>query len=351
MKNFVLCQLAFLTILHADPLWIHVSPQGDDTAFGSKEAPFASLERARDEIRTLKKDTGLPAEGVVVWLHGGVHNRTETFVLGTDDSGEAGAPVAYRSQPGESAQLSSGRPVPVEAWKPLSPQAAKRVHPKVEVSALFEVNYDALGVKNGERLAKSSQSSGAPECFVLFANGRRQTLSQWPNLDEKITDANDPGWATPNGTRDNHSFHFAAGGKPANGDTTNEIDLDGTERSKRWMARLESGNDLWLRGHWRTPWAPRLSLVSEINLEEKWIRLADIPPGGMGSKYTKTFTAHDGGNYRMGSGAERFYALNLLEEIDQPGEYAIDFKDRRIYFYPPADLKSLKLTIADSSNP
>ncbi|MGJ8723459.1 MAG: right-handed parallel beta-helix repeat-containing protein [Roseibacillus sp.] len=351
MKKLLSILLFSASSLLAAPHSLHVSPTGDDTAQGSKEAPFASLERARDELRKLKSLSKESTSGFVVWIHGGVHERTQPFLLSTEDSGVEGTPISYRSLAGQSATLSSDKRIPFEAWKPLSPQANKRVHPHINSNSLYELDYDAFKIQNGEQLAKAKDSAGAPESFILFANGKRQGLSQWPNLDEKITESNDPGWTTPNGTRDNLSFHFGSGGQPSNEDELNELDSDGTQRSARWQARLNSGHELWLRGHWRTPWAPRLSLVTAINTEEKWIQLASVPPGGMGSKYTQTFTAHDGKEYRTGSGEERYYALNMLEEIDQPGEYAIDFKDRRVYYYPPADLKTLEVTIADLATP
>ncbi|MGC6426278.1 MAG: right-handed parallel beta-helix repeat-containing protein [Akkermansiaceae bacterium] len=351
MKRFLILLFLLSGWLLAASHSVHVSKLGNDLNNGSKEAPFASFERARDEIRKLKASLTWPAGGVEVWIHEGIYERSETFALGANDGGSLDAPVFYRAVPGDAVSVFSGKQVPTEAWERLSPQAAKRVHPKIKAEQLVELNYDQLGVANGDKLSGSEQSAGAPEAFVLFVDGKRQRISQWPNSDERVVEANDPGWATPNGTRDNFSFFFASGGEPSNKDFTNELDLDGTERSKRWKARLDAGNDLWLRGHWRTPWAPRLSLVRAINLDEKWIQLSQIPPGGMGSKYTRNFTAHDGEDYRMGSGAERYYALNLLEEIDQPGEYAIDFKDRRLYFYPPSDLESLEVTITDSKKP
>ncbi|MEM1297318.1 MAG: right-handed parallel beta-helix repeat-containing protein, partial [Verrucomicrobiota bacterium] len=327
---------------------VHVAPDGDDAADGSEATPFATLEAARDRIRAIDAS---PEGGVVVWIHGGIYERDTSFELGKADSGTADSPIAYRSRPGQNPVFLFGKRIPTDAWKPISEAAARRVHPEVTAGHLFELDYDALGIQNGERLSNADQSGGAPQSFVLFADNLRQRLAQWPNTDERLTVAGDSGWATPNGTRDNYSFFFGEGGKPTDGSTQNELDLDGTGRSGRWKARLDSGNDLWLRGHWRTPWAPRLSLVTEIDLEGQWIRLASVPPGGMGSKYSPTFKSYDGNDYRTGSGTERYYAINLLEEIDRPGEYAIDFKDRRVYFYPPADLRELEITVADTDQP
>ena len=53
----------------------HVSPTGDDSADGSRERPFATVARARDAVRALKKSGALPKGGVNVWLRGGGERR------------------------------------------------------------------------------------------------------------------------------------------------------------------------------------------------------------------------------------------------------------------------------------
>jgi hypothetical protein len=82
-----------------------IATGGKDTNPGTKDQPFASLEKARDTIRKLKQDSAYPANGVTVTLRGGLYVRTKPFELGPDDSGLPGAPVAYQSWPGETARL------------------------------------------------------------------------------------------------------------------------------------------------------------------------------------------------------------------------------------------------------
>lgn len=347
LNRLCVASLIFCAALHAQTQgpqvqWV-VATDGADSNPGTVDAPFRTLEAARNAIRAAKTP-----EGSHVLLREGTYTRSKCFALTAQDSGTAEAPIVYTSWPGESATLLAGKAVPADQWTPLSPHAAVRVHPRVDPKRLVELDYDALGIANGDVLNPRTQSASAPSSFVLFANGERQPLSRWPNAMENVTGRNDPGWATPNGTRDNHSFYFGKGGQPRDKDTTNELDFDGTKRSARWKKRIDAGHSLWLRGHWRTPWAPRLSLVAGMNLKEQWIKLSDVPPGGMGSKYTRPFKAHDGKSYRTGDGGERFYALNLIEEIDQPGEYAIDFKDRRVYYYPAGDVTSQRIVIMDN---
>ena len=63
----------------------YVSVNGKDDDSGIMERPFASLERARDAIRDLKRERGLPHGGVTVWIRGGVYERRGTFELNALD--------------------------------------------------------------------------------------------------------------------------------------------------------------------------------------------------------------------------------------------------------------------------
>ena len=47
----------------------------------------------------------------------------------------------------------------------------------------------------------------------------------------------------------------------------------------------------------------------------------------------------------------RYRALNVLEELDQPGEFVIDRGAGRLYLWPPADLKGAQITLATLDAP
>lgn len=88
---------------------LYVANNGSDSNPGTLEAPFLTLEKARDTVRQLKQAGGLPDGGITVYLRGGIYNRTESFLLEEQDSGTADKPVTYRAYPGESVRLDGGR--------------------------------------------------------------------------------------------------------------------------------------------------------------------------------------------------------------------------------------------------
>lgn len=98
---------------------LYVAPNGNDANSGTRGKPFATLTRARDEIRKRKTQGGLPAGGVTVEIAGGRYALKESFVLSKEDSGTAAAPVVYRCAPDARAWLYGGLDVPAASLAPL----------------------------------------------------------------------------------------------------------------------------------------------------------------------------------------------------------------------------------------
>src|ERR1017187_10487770 len=99
-------------------LTLHVAPRGNDLGNGSAKKPFASLERARDEIRARRKSGSLPGGGVAVLVHGGEYQVSQTFLLSEDDSGTEAKPVVFRAVAGEKPVFRGG--TRLAGWRKLS---------------------------------------------------------------------------------------------------------------------------------------------------------------------------------------------------------------------------------------
>ena len=97
-------------------------------------------------------------------------------------------------------------------------------------------------------------------------------------------------------------------------------------------SRLRGEPDIWLYGYWAWDWADGYQRVASIDTVGHVISLA--PPD---SPY----------GYRKG---QRYYALNLLCELDRPGQWYLDRQTGRLYFYPPVDPAQAKveLSLADT---
>jgi hypothetical protein len=345
----------------------YVSPTGSDTNPGSLAAPFATLEKARDTIRLLS--TGAKAGGVTVFLRGGVHRRTSTFTLAAQDSGTDAAPIQYVAYPGETPILTTSRVISSAQIAPLAASEQARVAPGVNAARIWEIDVTGNARANAFPAVfnewiifnafRSTQNGGLLE---LFYQGERKRLSRYPNdnpTDDRLTPnilmdgvatgtsiVKDP--TTGNYVTTTNSYlNFAGTYTPAGGSATAVggafvFPVAEASRVARWSTAINAGG-LWVMGYWRVPWQINGARVSLIDATNRVIGLATnatnandpLISGGIGDKYSRT--ANTTLNLGLGSKKEPWWVVNLLEEMDVPGEWAIDFNRRKIYFLMGTD--------------
>ena len=87
----------------------YVATNGSDENDGTEEKPFATIEKARNEIR--KQLSVGQQEDIVVYIRGGTYYLDEEIILNETDSGNNGHTVTYRNYPEEEVRLVGGTPV------------------------------------------------------------------------------------------------------------------------------------------------------------------------------------------------------------------------------------------------
>ena len=98
-----------------------VSPKGDDRWSGrladpgDGDGPFATIARAREAVRALRKSQKEPRTVRVV-LRGGTYYLDQPLEFGPEDSGTEEAPVVYAAAAGEKVVLSGGRRLTGGRW-------------------------------------------------------------------------------------------------------------------------------------------------------------------------------------------------------------------------------------------
>jgi len=284
---------ASATLCGAAGLELYVARNGSDAWSGrapdpnkmGTDGPFASLERARDEIRKLKAADGLPKGGVVVFLRGGSHIRRAPFVLRKADSGTPEAPVVYRAFRRETARVTGGRPIggfrkvaDADVLARLDPAARPHVvATHLPMQGLSD--YGVIGVRRHQE-----PSAG----LDLFFRDKPMTLARWPNK----------GYARVAGAPEGQKggvFAYEA------------------DRPSRWTREA----DPRACGYWAHDWAASNVAFRSIDTQNKTI--ATRPP-------------HAAYGYRTG---KRFFGYNLLCELDEPGEWYLDRVRGILYFWPP----------------
>ena len=280
----VLAMALWLTSL-ASAAEFYVAPSGDDAAPGTLEKPLATLHAARDRIRKLKNEGGLPSGGVTVWVRGGTYELGQTLKLAAEDSGAEGAPIVYRAYQDEKPVLSGGRKI-----------TGFTRHQ----NSILKADVGALGFKNAFR--------------ELFFNSQRMPLARYPNFDPSNPYAG--GYAYVDGQVPSDSLKY-------------KKDIEYPPRQirckpcdARVWAHPESGEVIYF------PWHNWMNISVGIAAFDPQQRLITL---------TRDVKTHEGypGGVRPG---DRYYVRNLFEELDSRGEWYLDRDARVLYFWPPESM-------------
>ena len=268
----------------------YVAVHGNDSWSGKlatanvekSDGPFATLERARDEIRGMKT-TGGASDGVTVFVREGTYYLPETFQLESKDSGSPGAPIVYRAFEGERPVLSGGRRI------------------------------TGFVPHKGRILKADLKAQGFPEFYFrqLFLNSKRQELARYPNYDPNRPVSG--GWAYVAGERT--SMYKGGRDKVARQAPVKAKDW------RQWERRTDAEMLIFPRFNWNCYSVP----IASANPVTHSLDLArDV-------------------RYGIRAG-DRYFIRNVLEELDADGEWFLDRTTRTLYFQPPADAKGMTVT-------
>ena len=270
--SFALLLCSFTTISTAEEIALYVSTEGNDTSPGSISAPFATIEKARDAIRAIKKEGAL-TKPVTVYIRGGLYELDETIVFTLEDSGTKECPITYTAYKDEEPVISGGRKI-TAPWKDYEG--------RIKVCTIPEA-------KEGEWQFKQ-----------LFLNGERQIRARMPN----------------DSVNKNGTFY------QTEGVTEEDPGRDAFKFRGRDFKQWKNLNDVTVvLFH---SWNASRVLISELDEEEKVV----IFSGPFGR--------------RLG-GSHRYYIENVLEGLDQPGEWYLDRHTGQLYYWPDGDLEDAQI--------
>jgi hypothetical protein len=274
---------------------IYVSKTGTAAGDGSEKKPFATLEQARDCLR----GRGTGGDPATVWIRGGDYRLEKSFELDARDGGQAGAPVVYRACPGERVRLLGG--VAVGPFAPVTdPAVLKRLAPEARPHVRV-TDLKAAGITNFGRLSRRGFALSAEAAHLeLFFGGQPMTLAQYPAAGSFLTIAD-----VLDGSVNEWRQKV---GKPEGGFLYKD------DRPRRWAP----SDSIWVHGYWSWDWANSYERVETLDSEAGSV---------------KTVAPHCVYAFKAG---QRFYFLNVLEELDAPGEYYTDVQNGLLYFWPPA---------------
>jgi hypothetical protein len=190
---FARCAMAATMPLQAD---FFVAVGGNDHWSGRlatpsadrSDGPFATLERARDAVRSIKNVVPARTQPVLVLVRGGIYFLVRPLLFEPADSGTAQAPVIYAAYPGEEPVISGG--TAITGWHQVAGNRWEVTLPEV---ASGRWSFEQLYVNDQRRLRPQLPkhgyyyiggempltAEGKPDRFVYHSG---QISAAWHNL-------------------------------------------------------------------------------------------------------------------------------------------------------------------------
>ncbi|WP_205958080.1 right-handed parallel beta-helix repeat-containing protein [Flavivirga algicola] len=295
----------------------YISVNGNDKNKGTKKSPFRSIEAARDAIRNLKANLGLPKGGVDVILLKGTYNIGSTIEFTSEDTGTSTSPIVYKGEKKGEVILTGGVQVDTKRFKIVSDEELlSRLHPKARGKVIYiDLSKDKL----------DSYFPGDGKYGQIAMDGYMLQLAQWPNRAyNHIGKIHEEGpttrWLKPGEKPMPYSKENPTGGK-----FSFKEDL-----SPMVQTEFERTRDIYAQGYFHNDWYFQHEPLGSIN--NNVVQLLHHTRYGIVNK--------------IKSIPRRVRLFNVLAELNEPGEWYFDKKEQKLFVWPIKGFEPGKSTVS-----
>jgi hypothetical protein len=279
-----------------------VAKNGNNSNIGSINEPLKSIEKAIQKAKLVLN------EPVNVFIRGGVY-KVEKSIEVLNVHRTINTPIQISAYQKEKVFLNGGESISVEHVQKLTNENVLKLLPENSKDKIYQINLRELGISNYGKIRRVGFARPyGPTWMEIFLNKTPLSLSRWPNNDKiLIGDIIDKGSVPRQGDYSNRGGEF-------------RFDI---KRPERW----KNAKDLWVAGYFMYGYADDMVKVAKLDLKKKSIKTTSPTLYGFGK-----------GKIR------KWYAVNLLEEIDQEGEYFIDRENGIAYFFTEKNINTIEVS-------
>jgi|GEM_PF-1358801 len=301
--------LSNITIIgNATGTELYLSPTGNDGNSGSINNPLRTLQAVVDVINTnYTNKTGADDKVTVFFREGDYYINDAITITGNGFLGKKESPVVFMSYPGETATFIGGGKIDISSAATVTDQTALNRLPQTAVPQVKQINLAAQGISGLDAIHKITFATDTSADAQLIYNDNLLARSRWPNTGyAAVGTVIDAGRVNPSG-----GMTFTSG----------------SANLGKWV----TADNGWVKGYWGNGWS----------VDSLKIKTVDAINGYISTSVSSTYEVKTG---------QKFFAYNLLEEMDAPGEWYVDSSTNNLYLYPPAGFSTDGTMIATSLN-
>ena len=295
----------------------YVSTTGNDANPGTIDQPFLTLEAARNHCNTA------PGTAATIYLRGGVYPRTQQFYL-TPQYWNASKSLVISSYNNEAVTITGGKLLdPGKMTKVTDPAILKRLSAQA-ASQVYVTSLSAQQITDPGTLHQFGYGHAqvAPGDELFFGDQAMQ-LARSPNAGKLPIGSVSSAGGTGDGGTAGAVFQFSYG--PA----------------ANWAA---NNKDIWVSGYFNVGW-------SDETVPVKSISGSTLTLGASTMYGVQSSAGSSTDNLRDQLAIRGFYFFNILDALDTVGEYYIDRTNNLLYFWPPASVSSIAITLSTLTQP
>ena len=300
-------------------------------AYGAFAAPVRidvkageSLLSVRDRVRAISAEER--NRGVEIFLAPGEYVLADGMELTAADSGaSADAPIVWRAVEPGSAKIFGAKRIPASSFGQVKNPAALSRLPEEGRGKVYAADVSAFCPQTVSQLKDAF--SGKPTPPFVFMDGHLASLAAYPNGGK---------WM---------SFtKYVDHGTPIPGAEKNRFKGGAFVCEDPRFARWDFSRGVWLNGYFTHDWfiwTVRVASHGAENGTNGVVRIGEdtpVPYGIMSGTW--------------GPKERRFRAINLFEELDEPGEWWLDRERKILYVVPPdgkmADSTDVRLAFSEA---
>ncbi|MDO4628999.1 MAG: LamG domain-containing protein [Planctomycetia bacterium] len=285
------------------------------------------LTSVRDKIRAYRQahDGMLPTGGVKVTILPGIYRVTGTFRLEAQDAGTEETPILYTVSDPEKTCFTGGLDVTDyavsltendPAWMRFTKKARRNIY-AVKLDKVPGFAECLATMADGKIPAVGNRGGGSGPDAAAWVQLYATTAENAENLHtghhaELLTLARYPNDGFLTTKKVIQGLHQSEGQWAPAIFTIHETDGDSERQlTEKRLAHWKNAKDAWLFGSWTALWTQSMMTLKDVDLTQK--------------------TFHAGsGNVREN---HPFFVLNVLEELDAPGEWYLDRESGTVYFW------------------